>query len=74
MRLPRTNRSSSRACRAYFLGLHEEDVTVVQWLVWTVGVAVLVDLIAAVTFKQRDGRAWIRDVRLVVDVLPQHKI
>ena len=74
MRLPGTNRSSSRACRPYFLGLHEEDVTAIQWLVWTVGVAVLVDLIAAVTFKQRGGRAWIRDVRLVVDILPQHEI
>ena len=74
MRLPGKNRSSSRACKAYFLGLHEEDVTAIQWLVWTVGVAVLVDLIAAVTFKQSGGRAWIRDVRLAVDVLPQHKI
>ena len=74
MRLPETNRSSSRACRAYFLGLHEEDVPAIQWLVWTVGVAVLVDLIAAVTFKRRGGRAWIRDVRLVVDVLSQHEI
>ena len=34
----------------------------------------LVDLIAAVTFKQRGGRAWIRDVRLVVGVQPQHSI
>ena len=75
MRLPGTNRSSSRACRPYFLGLHEEDVTAIQWLVWTVGVAVLVDLIAAVTInKQRGGRAWIRDVRLVVDAQPQHEI
>ena len=54
------------------LGLHEENVTAIQWLVWTVGVALLVDLIAAVTSKRRDGRAWIRDVRLVVDVQPQH--
>ena len=74
MRLPGTNRSSSRPRRAYFLGLHKEDVTVIQWLVWTVGVALLVDLIAAETFKQRDGRAWIRGVRLVVDVQPQHKL
>ena len=74
MRLPATNSSSPRAYRAYFLGLHEEDVTVIQWLVWTVGVAVFVDLIAEVTFKQRGGRVWIRDVRLAVDILPQHKI
>ena len=58
----------------YFLGLHKEEVTAIQWLVWTVGVAFLVDLIAAATFKRRDGRAWIRDVRLVVDIQPQHKI
>ena len=74
MRLPETNCSSSRASRAYFLGFHKEEVTAIQWLVWTVGVAFLVDLIAAVTFKRRDGRAWIRDVRLVVDIQPQHKI
>ena len=74
MRLPATNDSSSRACKACSLGLHEEDVTAIQWLVWTVGVALLVDLIATVTFKRRDGRAWMRDVRLVVDILPQHTI
>ena len=74
MGLPGTNSSSLRAYRAYFLGLHKEDVAVIQWLVWTVGVAVLVDLIAAVTFKQRGGQVWIRDVRLAVDILPQHKI
>ena len=75
MRLPETVDSKSfRACTAYFLGRHEEDVAVIQWLVRTVGVAFLVDLIAAVTFKRRDGRAWTRDARLVVDVQPQHKI
>ena len=47
---------------------------VIQWLVWTVSVAFLVDLIAAVTFKRRDGRVWIRDVCLVVDILPEHEI